>query len=80
MTAPTVRDLNLVDPTFNSGPNYLNVLYELIRHQYRGKIALQTRLEMVKPEFIDAVIQCWTTPTRSWGFFSLELEWSWNEI
>lgn len=52
-----VRDLNLVDPTFNSGPNYLNVLYELIRHQYRGKIALQTRLEMIKPEFIDAVVK-----------------------
>jgi radical SAM superfamily enzyme YgiQ (UPF0313 family) len=52
-----VRDLNLVDPTFNSGPNYLNVLNELIRHQYRGKIALQTRLEMIKPEFINAVVK-----------------------
>lgn len=52
-----VRDLNLVDPTFNSGPNYLNVLKELIRYQYNGKIALQTRLEMIKPEFIDAVVK-----------------------
>jgi radical SAM superfamily enzyme len=52
-----VHDLNLVDPTFNSGPNYLNVLNELIKYQYHGKIALQTRLEMIKPEFIDAVVK-----------------------
>jgi len=52
-----VRDLNLVDPTFNSGPNYLNVLNELIRHKYSGKVALQTRLEMIKPEFLDAVVR-----------------------
>jgi radical SAM superfamily enzyme YgiQ (UPF0313 family) len=50
-----VQDLNIVDPTFNSGPNYIDILYELIKYKYSGKIALQTRLEMVKSEFIDAV-------------------------
>jgi len=50
-----VRDLNLVDPTFNSGPNYLNVLNELIRHKYSGKVALQTihRNEQI---FIDRLL------------------------
>ncbi|UJR13120.1 hypothetical protein I4U23_000144 [Adineta vaga] len=52
-----VIDLNLVDPTFNSGPNYLNVLQQLIQYKYQGKITLQTRLEMIKPEFINAIVQ-----------------------
>ncbi|CAF0886835.1 unnamed protein product [Adineta steineri] len=46
-----------VDPTFNSGPNYLNVLQQLIQYKYRGKIALQTRIEMIKPEFLDLIVQ-----------------------
>ena len=47
-----VNDIAVLDPTFNSGSNYLDVLDALIRHGYSGKLALQTRIEMIKDEFI----------------------------
>lgn len=50
-----IDDVAVLDPTFNSGPNYLNVLDSLIRHEFQGKIALQCRFEMVKDEFLSRV-------------------------
>jgi radical SAM superfamily enzyme len=50
-----VQDLAILDPTFNSGDQYLQVLEQFARLQYRGKLALQCRMEMVKPEFLDLI-------------------------
>ena len=52
-----LRDLAVVDPTFNSGPEYMNVIARLIRGQLRGKISLQCRLEMMTDEFLMAVLE-----------------------
>ena len=48
-----VDDLAVLDPTFNSGPFYLDVLRRFVRNKYRGKIALQSRFEMVKEPYLD---------------------------
>ena len=50
---PCIQDVAVLDPTFNSGPDYIKVLQGLIG--YTGKIALQCRMEMVTPEFLDIV-------------------------
>ena len=50
-----VQDLAVLDPVFNSGSNYLTVLERFASRKYSGKIALQCRMEMVKPEFLDIV-------------------------
>lgn len=50
-----VQDLAVLDPVFNSGSQYLSVLERFAMRQYSGKIALQCRMEMVKPEFLDVV-------------------------
>lgn len=52
---PIINDIAVLDPTFNSGPNYLNVLTEFHNRGYSGKLSLQTRIEMVVPEFLDVV-------------------------
>lgn len=52
---PIISDVAVLDPTFNSGPNYLRVLQKLQEGGFRGKLSLQCRVEMVKPEFLDAV-------------------------
>ena len=49
-----LRDLAVVDPTFNSGPTYLEVLSKL--SGYTGKLSLQCRLEMMSQEFVHAVL------------------------
>ncbi len=50
---PVIQDIAVLDPTFNSGPNYLKFLAAM--RGYTGKLALQVRAEMIKPEFLDAV-------------------------
>jgi radical SAM superfamily enzyme YgiQ (UPF0313 family) len=50
-----VSDLAILDPTFNSGSNYLNVLDKLIETKYCGKISFQCRFEMVKEPFLDKI-------------------------
>lgn len=52
-----IRDVHVVDPTFNSGPNYLNILEALCINEFSGKIALQTRIEMVTDDFLYLVNQ-----------------------
>lgn len=51
-----IDDVAVLDPTFNSGPNYLTVLDSFIQHGFQGKIALQCRFEMVKDEFLLRVL------------------------
>lgn len=50
-----VQDLAILDPTFNSGDQYLQILEQFAHQQYKGKISLQCRIEMIKPEFLDLV-------------------------
>ena len=50
-----VTDIAVLDPTFNSGPNYLHILDMLTSNEYQGKISLQCRFEMVKEEFLQKV-------------------------
>jgi len=50
-----VRDIAVLDPTFNSGGRYLEILKELSRGGFRGKISLQCRMEMVSAAFLDVV-------------------------
>lgn len=47
-----IQDVAVLDPTFNSGPYYLNVLDKLIEGKYTGKLSLQCRMEMVTPIFL----------------------------
>jgi len=49
---PIISDIAVLDPTFNSGPYYLKTLKALIEGQYRGKLALQCRAEMINDEFL----------------------------
>lgn len=53
MEAPIIQDIAILDPIFNSGPDYLKVLEYLIG--YKGKLALQSRMEMVTPDFLNAI-------------------------
>jgi radical SAM superfamily enzyme YgiQ (UPF0313 family) len=50
-----VRDVAVLDPTFNSGAMHLQVLDALAEGGFDGKLALQVRPEMVRPEFLDRV-------------------------
>ncbi|CAG8626682.1 1628_t:CDS:2 [Dentiscutata erythropus] len=52
-----IQDVAVLDPTFNSGPYYLDIMDKLIKEKYRGKLALQCRIEMIKKEFLDRVVQ-----------------------
>jgi len=47
-----IGDIAVLDPVFNSGLNNLQVLEQLKNHGYHGKLSLQCRLEMIKPEFL----------------------------
>lgn len=52
---PVIQDIAVLDPTFNSGSQYMEILQAFIRGRYSGKLALQCRIEMVKDEFLEAV-------------------------
>ena len=58
---PIIQDIAVLDPVFNSGPNYLSLMDKLIEGRYSGKIALQCRMELVSKEFLDQVEQLNTT-------------------
>jgi radical SAM superfamily enzyme YgiQ (UPF0313 family) len=51
---PIIQDLAVLDPIFNSGPNYLEIMRNL--RGYTGKLALQSRIEMVTPEFLEELV------------------------
>lgn len=42
-----VQRINVLDPVFNTGSNYLSILDELIRINYSGEITFQTRFENI---------------------------------
>ncbi len=48
-----IQDIAVLDPTFNSGNQYLQVMDRFIQGKYSGKLALQIRLEMMIPAFFD---------------------------
>eukprot|EP00978_Attheya_sp_CCMP212_P013180 scaffold33078_cov48-Attheya_sp.AAC.2 len=50
-----INDVAVLDPTFNSGRYYLEILRQLAKGQYNGKLSLQCRLEMVTIEFLELV-------------------------
>ncbi len=52
---PIISDIAVLDPTFNSGPQYISILNALAAGKYSGKLALQCRPEMVRQEFLNAV-------------------------
>lgn len=52
---PIIQDVAVLDPTFNSGPYYLQIMEALIARKYRGKLALQCRAEMIQEEFLDLI-------------------------
>lgn len=52
---PIIQDIAVLDPTFNSGHHYLDVMKSL--HGYTGKLALQCRMEMVTPDFLAQVVE-----------------------
>ena len=55
LTKEKITDIAVIDPTFNSGPNYLKVMNSFIHHQFQGKLALQCRFEMIKDDFLEKV-------------------------
>ena len=57
MSQNAVTDVAILDPTFNSGPNYLKVMDALIDSNYGGKVSLQCRFEMIKNEFLERVVK-----------------------
>ena len=50
-----IEDIAVLDPTFNSGNKYLEILSCFISNGYKGKLSLQTRMEMVNDEFLNLV-------------------------
>jgi radical SAM superfamily enzyme YgiQ (UPF0313 family) len=50
-----INDIAVLDPIFNSGPNYMNIIKQFVG--YEGKLSLQTRIEMITTPFIDAIQQ-----------------------
>ncbi len=49
----TVTDLAVLDPTFNSGDRHMDVLRAFEDFRFKGKLSLQCRPEMLKPEFVE---------------------------
>ena len=49
-----VEDVAVLDPIFNDGPHYLDVLAEFQHQGYRGRLSLQCRFELVNDAFLDA--------------------------
>lgn len=59
-----VTDIAVIDPTFNAGPNYLEVMDGFILHRFQGKLSLQCRFEMIKDAFLEKVAQLNTLGAR----------------
>lgn len=50
-----ISDVAVLDPIFNSGTDYLQIMEALIAGKYQGKLALQCRAEMIREEFLNLV-------------------------
>ncbi|KAF9408244.1 hypothetical protein BGZ76_005906, partial [Entomortierella beljakovae] len=54
ISSSEVRDVAILDPTFNSNGNrHIEILEHFLEFGYKGKLSLQCRFEMVKDEFIE---------------------------
>lgn len=53
LSHPIINDIAVLDPTFNAGPEYLNILHSL--NGYQGKLSLQCRMEMVTDDFLNTI-------------------------
>jgi hypothetical protein len=51
-----IQDIAVLDPTFNSGPYYLDIMNKFIEGKFSGKLSLQCRIEMLKDEFLNKVV------------------------
>lgn len=49
-----VQEIAVLDPIFNDGPDYLDILGEFRRQSYGGRLSLQCRFELVNDAFLDA--------------------------
>lgn len=54
---PIIKDVAVLDPTFNSGPYYLEIIDKLIDERYSGKLSLQCRIEMLKDVFLEKIVR-----------------------
>ena len=52
-----VNDIAVLDPIFNASSQSLSILQRFIANDYKGKLSLQCRAEMIDEEFLDAVEQ-----------------------
>lgn len=43
-----VKKINIIDPVFNVGKNYISILEYLISKKYKGIISLQVRIDLIK--------------------------------
>ena len=59
-----VNDIAVLDPTFNVGPRYLRTLGAFVENKFEGKIALQSRFELCKDDFINTVASLNTNTRR----------------
>jgi len=50
-----IREIAVLDPTFNTGPSYIEVMDALIAKKYTGRISFQCRIEMVKNDFLTRI-------------------------
>jgi len=48
LKSKNIKRINVLDPVFNIGNDYLNILQEVERINFYGHITLQTRFEMIK--------------------------------
>ncbi len=49
-----VDDIAVLDPIFNAGPLAVPVLERFAERNFRGRLSLQCRAEMIAPKFLDA--------------------------
>lgn len=67
---PEIKDIAVLDPVFNSGPNYLDVLRQLRLGGYKGRISLQCKADMVNENFLAELTEFKTaggTPVLEFG-------------
>ena len=50
-----VEDIAVLDPIFNQGPDYLEILDTFVGHQFDGRLSLQCRFELVDESFLELV-------------------------
>lgn len=53
-----INDISIVDPIFNTPKShYLEVMDSFLRYDYKGRLNLQTRLEMINDNYIDRCVR-----------------------